>query len=178
MEAARVRAILPAGVWLVLMLNGFRMAAGQTAADSVQVTTRDKLRALFATYGPARDIRWYRSNDPFVFAGFLDKGLTHTPRFEVYVSVTERKTIWIRVYPQFGEHINLDEVSDRTGLMRKLLRLSYRNFFWWGANDDLDVFAGFEFTLESGFPEEAIKVVIRSIPLIDQSVGEIVAFVE
>src|SRR5260370_13423205 len=178
MEAGGGRAFLPAGVWLALRLSGFRTAAAQTAADSVQVTTRDKLRALFATYGPARDIRWYRSDDPFVLAGFLDKGLTHTPRFEVYVSVTERKTIWIRVYPQFGEHINLDEVSDRTGLMRKLLRLSYHNFFWWGANDDLDVFAGFEFTLESGFPEEAIKVVIRSIPLIDQPAAEILSFIE
>ena len=173
-----MRAIPPVGLWLVLTLAGFRALAAQTDADSVQVATRDKLQALFATYGPARDIRWYRSNDPFVFAGFLDKGLAHTPRFEVYVAVTQRKTIWIRVYPQFGDHINLDNVRDPNGLMQKLLRLSYRDFFFWGANDALDVFAGFQFTLESGFPEEAIKVVMRSIPLIDQSVGELVPFIE
>jgi hypothetical protein len=42
----------------------------------------------------------------------------------------------------------------------------------------LDVFAGFTFTLESGVPEEAIKVVIRSIPLLDPSVGELKPLIE
>ena len=174
-----MRPILATGLWLVLTMSGFRAAAAQSVGDSVQVATRDKLRTLFATYGPAKEFRWYRTDDPFVMQGFLDKGLIHTPRFEVYVTVTTRKTIWFRVYPQFsGDYINLDQVTEPQVVMQKLLRDSYRNFFFWGADDNLDVFAGFEFTLESGFPEEAVKVVIRSIPLIDQSVAELVPFIE
>jgi len=45
--------------------------------------------------------------------------------------------------------------------MEKLLQLSYDHFFLWGADDALDAFARYSFTLESGFPEEAIKVLIR-----------------
>jgi len=45
-------------------------------------------------------------------------------------------------------------------------------------DDASDVFAAYSFTLESGFPEEAIKEVLRSIPLVDQSVGEMVQFIE
>ena len=41
-----------------------------------------------------------------------------------------------------------------------------------GADDTGDVLAHFEFTLESGFPNEAIKVVLRSIKLQDQYVGQ------
>jgi hypothetical protein len=45
-------------------------------------------------------------------------------------------------------------------------------------NGPLDVFAGYTFTLESGFPEEAIKVVIRSIPLIDARIGELADYID
>ena len=36
-------------------------------------------------------------------------------------------------------------------------------FLYWGADDTRDVFAGYTFTLESGFPSEAIIVVLRSL---------------
>ena len=45
-------------------------------------------------------------------------------------------------------------------------------------DDASHVFAAYAFTLESGLPEEAIKEVLRSIPLVDESVGEIVRFIE
>jgi hypothetical protein len=143
------------------------------------VATLDRLKALVATFGPAREIRWYRPDWPYDVDGYLDKGLTYASRFEIYMTVTPRQTIWVRVYPQVGnEHVNLDRVRDPNGLMQQLLRFSYHNFFFWGADDASDVFAGFQFTLESGFPEDAIKVVIRSIPLIDESVGQMESFIE
>jgi hypothetical protein len=111
--------------------------------------------------------------------GYFDKGLNHASRFQIIITITDKATIWFRVYPLWsGDYINIDEASDPNGLMRKLLRDSYHNFFFWGVDDDSDVFAGYEFTLESGFPEEAIKVVIRSVPLIDGSVGELGSYFE
>jgi len=176
-----VRAILPAGLWAVLTVSSLQAVAAQKIdVDSVQTVTRTKLEALLAAYGPAQETRWHRSqNNPFAMVGYFDKGLTYASQFEIIITITDKATIWFRVYPHWdGGYFNVDSASDVSGLMHKLLRDSYHNFFFWGADDALDIFAGYEFTLESGFPEEAIKVVIRSVPLIDGSVGELVSFFE
>jgi hypothetical protein len=110
--------------------------------------------------------------------GYFDKDLTYASRFEIFLTITNKATIWFRVYPMWSDYINIDEARDASGLTRWLLRDSYRSFFFWGVDDDSDVFAGYEFTLEDGFPEETIKVVIRSVPLIDGSVGEMRPFIE
>lgn len=129
-------------------------------------------------YGPAQQIRWYRAGNPFALDGFYDKGLRWASRFEIYITATREATIWVRVYPQYyGHHINLRRVPDPSGLMQQMLRFSYRSFFFWGLDDDLDAFAGYQFTLESGFPEEAVEEVIKSIPLIGESVGELTPFI-
>ena len=64
------------------------------------------------------------------------------------------------------------------GLMRLLLNLSDRNFLFWGADSTGDVFSGYTFTLESGFPEKSIETVLYSIPLLDRFVGEMRPFVD
>jgi hypothetical protein len=40
------------------------------------------------------------------------------------------------------------------------------------------VFVGYNVTLESGFPEAAIRVVISSIPLQDNTLGELRRWIE
>ena len=62
--------------------------------------------------------------------------------------------------------------------MRKLLNLSDHNFLFWGADDTGDVFAGYTFTLESGFPDKAIEVVLYSIAPLDGYVGEMRPFID
>ncbi len=176
-----MRTILPAWLWVVLAVSTVGAVAAQKIdVDSVQVVTWNKLDSLLATYGPARDIRWHRKpNEPLTMVGSLDKGLKYAWSFDIFITITEKATIWFRVYPVIaGDYINLETCRDPQGLMRKMLRDNYRNFFWWATNDAWDVFAGFQFTLESGFPDEAFKVVIRSVPLIDESVGEMLPFIE
>jgi hypothetical protein len=56
--------------------------------------------------------------------------------------------------------------------MKQLLRLSDKNFLYWGADESGDIFTGYTFTLESGFPDEAIRVVLRSIANTDKFIGE------
>ena len=116
------------------------------------MVTHQKLEALLATFGPAPEIRWYRADYPFDSDGFLDKPLHYETRFEIHITVTHERTIWIRVYPAFSGHrFNLDSVSDPAAFKKKLLQFSYHNFFFWGADDNLDVFAGYQFTLGSAF---------------------------
>ena len=53
-----------------------------------------------------------------------------------------------------------------------MLRYNDDNFFFWGIDDTGDTFAAYTVTLESGFPDAAMDVVIRSIPGQDRFVGE------
>lgn len=62
--------------------------------------------------------------------------------------------------------------------MRLLLRLSDKAFLFWGMDEADDVFTGYTFTLESGFPKEAIRVVLRSILNSDKFVGEMRPFLD
>jgi len=166
------------GCALALAVSGLQPLAAQSAADSVQAATLEKLKVVIATYGPAREIRWYRASNPFDLDGVYDKSLHWSSRLEIAFTVTHQSTIWLRVYPQYyGHHINLNRVHDPNGLMQQMLRFSYHNFFFWGLDDNQDAFAGYQFTLESGFPEAAVQEVIKSIPLIDESVGDLTPFI-
>ncbi len=109
-------------------------------------------------------MRFFRNrDDPFEIDGFYDKDLRYSSRFELEVNITPENTIGIRVYPQFyGRRIKVDEVRDPNRLALELLHLSAHNFLHWGVDDASHVFAAYAFTLESGFPEEAIKEVLRS----------------
>lgn len=175
-----MRAILPAGLWAVLTVSALGAARAQSAPDAVRVNARNRLDSLLHAYAPTLKMRFFRNrDDPFEIDGFYDKDLRYSSRFELEVNVTPQNTIGFRVYPQYyGERIDMDGVRDPNGLALKLLHLSAHNFLHWGVDDASHVFAAYAFTLESGFPEEAIKVVLRSIPLVDESVGEIVQFVE
>jgi len=116
---------------------------------------------------------------PFNYVGSLRVGLVNTESFEIVISVTPKETIGFRIYPHYNKgYINVDKVKDRAGLMRLLLRLSDRAFLFWGADESGDIFTGYTFTLESGFPEEAIRIVLRSIVNSDKFVGEMRPFID
>jgi len=116
---------------------------------------------------------------PFNIAGSLATGLTNSSSLEIVISVTKSQTMGFRIYPHYaGGYINIDKVRNGTALMRQLLQFTDRNFLFWGADDTYDVFAGYTFTLESGFPTEALKVVIRSIVNLDGFVGDLKPFID
>jgi hypothetical protein len=62
--------------------------------------------------------------------------------------------------------------------MREALLLSGQNFLFWGVDGSHDMFAGFTITLESGFPDDAVRIVLTSIPLVDDSVGDLLRYAE
>lgn len=174
-----MRAILPAGLWAVLTASAVGAARAQSVPVNARVDARNRLDSLLHAYGPTLKMKFYRdSGDPFQFEGVFDKDLHYAWRFELQINVTPQNTIGIRAYPMFSHRINMERVRDPNGLALKLLHLSAHNFLHWGVDDASHVFAAYQFTLESGFPEEAIKEVLRSIPLVDESVGEMVQFIE
>jgi hypothetical protein len=178
-EVPGVRAILPARLWAVLAVSAIGAARAQTVPEDMRTVARNRLDSLLHAYGPTLKMRFHRdADDPFQFEGVFDNNLHYAWRFELQINVTPQNTIGVRVYPMFSDRIDMTEVRDPNGLALRLLRLSAHNFLHWGVDDASHVFAAYTFTLESGFPEEAFKEVLRSIPLVDESVGEITQFIE
>ncbi len=159
--------------FLLLVLMTTIVAAGQTPAEAARIRTREQLGQVLDRVGPNLKIAFRQSQkEPFNFVGVLREGLTNAESFEVVIGVTTDQTIGFRIFPHYnGTYINVDKVKNSLGLMRQLLRLSDTNFLYWGADQGGDIFAGYTFTLESGFPEAAITIVLRSIPKLDEFVG-------
>lgn len=166
----------------VLFLLLLAAASGASAQTDSRDATREKLRQLLESVGPRSDVdvSFHQSTrNPYNFAGSMTTGLTNVDSLEIVISVTRSNTIGFRVYPHYkGGYINLNKAKDPNGLMRRLLYLSDQNFLFWGADDTADVFSGYTITLESGFPPEAITIVLRSIHAADGFVGTMRPFVD
>jgi hypothetical protein len=162
----------------VLALTPGTVAQSRTDQDKLatRIATRDKLKALLEVSGPKKGIEISFSpsqKQPFNFIGVARAGLKNSDMLEVVVGVSNDDTIGFRIYPHYkGAYINLDKARNGPALMRQLLLLSDKNFLFWGADSSGDVFAGYTFTLESGFPDKAIEVVLYSISRLDDYVGE------
>lgn len=143
-------------------------------SDAVRDKTRDRLSALLQRVGPDMNVTFKPSSkSAFVFTGVMRDGLKNVDQFEIVISVTTKETIGFRVFPHYkGAYINIDKARNTTQLLRKLAQLNDSTFLFWGADESGDVFTGYTFTLESGFPDKAIEIVLSSIRNSDQFVGE------
>ena len=109
----------------------------------------------------------------------MTAGLKNAEKMEVVASITPDETIKIIVYPHYkGGYINVAKALDPSGLMKRMLLFGYRNYLFWGVDEQGDAFAGFTFTLESGFPYAAMVMVLRAIPLLDPFVGDFRTFID
>jgi len=166
--------------WAALVLL-FVVLSSPASAQS-RDTTRERLGALLATAGQRSDVNVafrLSTKNPYNYIGTMTTGLTNADNLEIVISVTKSDTIGFRVYPHYnGGYINLGKAKDGPALMRALLYLSDQNFLFWGADDTGDVFCGYTVTLESGFPSDAIVIVLRSIHNTDKFVGELRPFID
>jgi hypothetical protein len=170
-------------VFVLLLLISTAACAGSIAQaqtdqekEASRIATREKLRTLLQNSGPKKGIGInFRQSEkqPFNFVGMLQEGLTNADSYEVVIGVSKDDTIGFRIYPHYkGSYINIDKARDSEALMRQLLLLSDKNFLFWGRDDSGDIFAGYTFTLESGFPDRSIEIVLYSIRPLDKFVGD------
>jgi hypothetical protein len=152
------------------------------AQDAARDATREKTRQVLTTFGPQSDVNVafrQSTKQPYNFVGSMTSGLKNAESLEIVVSITSKNTIRFSIYPHYkGGYINLGRARDANGLMRKLLGYTDQNFLFWGADETNDVFTGYSITLESGFPQDAIVVVLRSIHNTDRFVGELRPFID
>jgi len=153
---------------------------GQQDDEAVRNRTRERLAQLLEKSGPGINVTFSQSQkQAYNYVGMLRTGLVNADSFEIVVGVTAKETIGFRIYPHYNKgYINVDRVKDRIAFMRLLLRLSDRAFLFWGADESGDIFTGYTFTLESGFPDEAINIVLKSIVNSDKFVGEMRPFLD
>ena len=137
--------------------------------------TRERVNALLQRLGPDMGVTFQPSSkSQFVFSGVLRGGLKNADQFEIVISVSTSETIGFRIFPHYkGAYINIDKAKNSAQLLRKLVQLNDTTFLFWGADESGDVFTGYTFTLESGFPDKAIEIVLSSIKNSDQFVGEL-----
>jgi len=166
---------------LLAVLALLPAAAAAQASPMTRDQVRERVRDSLNRYGTRSDVNaTFRQStkEPYNFVGTMT-GLKNIDSLEIVVSVTKSDTIGFRIYPHYnGGYINLDKARDSTGLMRKLLYYTDQNFLFWGADSTHDVFTGYTFTMESGYPEEALLIVLRSIRNSDKFVGEMRPFID
>jgi hypothetical protein len=167
-----VRRTLGAGLVTALLVGAVSTAWAQ---DGDRDATRDRTRSALRQIGPKLGVTFQQSQaNPYNFSASMTDGISEAQSMEIIVMVGKNDILTVRVFPHVSgnKYINVDRAANSTGLMRKLLANNAGDFFHWGMDDVYDVFAEFTFTLESGFPEEALDVVLRSVELLDKKVGE------
>jgi len=169
-----MKRILVALLFTLTMTVGISAPRGQQNGEASRNRTRELLRTLLDRAGPEIKVSFRQSEkQPFNFVGVMKDGLVNSDSIEIIISVSSNETVHFRIYPHYaGAYVNIDKVKNSPGLMRQLVKLSNRTFLFWGADESGDIFTGYTFTLESGFPEEGIKIVLRSIANMDKYVGE------
>ena len=161
--------------FLALLAVAFVPLASRADDAADRAATLAKVGATLTSYGQSdAGIAFVQSEkNKWNYAGLLSTGLTHAQALEVVVGVSDQNTIDVMVYPHYkGGYINLLKSKQSAVLARTLLKMNYNTFFFWGADDDNDVYASYKFTLESGYPEDSIRTVLQSIPLLDKYIGQ------
>jgi len=162
-------------VFILILIASPAVFGQQPAAEDAREKTRARLSALLQRVGLEMKVNFQTSpKSQYVFTGVMQEGLTNAEKLEIVVTVTNKDTIGFKIFPHYkGSYINIDKARNSTQLQRKLLQLNESTFLFWGADDTGDVFTGYTFTLESGFPDEAIKIVLSSIKNSDVFVGQL-----
>jgi hypothetical protein len=169
-----MRRISIAVLFTLLTVLAVSPASGQENESAARIRIREQVSQLLEKEGPGLHIVFRQTDKhPFNFSGLLKEGLMQAESLEIDIGVSQNQTIGFRIYPRYKNgYINIDKVKNSAGLMRQLLRLTDSAFLFWGVDASGDVFTGYTFTLESGFPEESMKVVLKSILNSDKFIGE------
>jgi hypothetical protein len=162
------------GLLICLVILATAPAVFAQDANAARDRTRERLNTLLTRVGPDMNVEFKPSSkSQYVFTGVMRDGLKNCDSFEIVISVTTNETIGFRIFPHYkGSYINIDKARNTSQLLRKIAQLNDSTFLFWGADDTGDVFTGYTFTLESGFPDKAIEIVLSSIKNSDQFVGE------
>lgn len=171
----KIRLMIRSIIFVIILAAAPAAFGQQDTAEATRDKTRQRMGALLQRVGSELKVDFQPSSkSQFVFTGVMREGLTNAESLEIVITVTTKDTIGFRVFPHYkGGYINIDKAKNPTQLLRKLVQLNESTFLFWGADDTGDVFTGYTFTLESGFPDEAIKIVLSSIKNSDQFVGEL-----
>ena len=136
--------------------------------------TRDRLSQLLQRTGPDLKIEFKQvEKQQYAFVGALKEGLKNSDSLEVVIRVLANETIGIKIFPHYkANYVNIDKARNTTQLLRQMVQFNDKSFLFWGADDTGDIFAGYIFTLESGFPDEGIRIVLASAKNADDYVGK------
>ena len=158
------------------------IAAPASAQSTARDATREKVRQVLETAGARSDVnvafppehersvQLHRLDDREHGERRLDGGAGqhHEVRYDRLPGVSALQEGLHQPRPR----------ERRERFARKLLLFTEQNYMYWGADEMGDVFSGFTISLESGFPQEVMVIVLRSIKSSDECVGELRPFID
>lgn len=168
---------------VLLFLAAVPRAIAEDEKNEARNETRESLRATLDEMGKHAEVKMkfrQSTKEPYNFIATIDDGLKNAESLEVVIRVTASDTINFRVYPHYkkDKYININNAKDSNGLMRAMLLFTEDNFLYWGVDDEDDAFSGYTITLESGYPKEAVEIVLRSLRNTDGFVGQLRPFID
>lgn len=129
---------------------------------SAQGTPSDTLAGYLDKMG----VSWKRSEkNADLLIVTKTTGLARAERVEIYI-YNNPKDSWIEVlaYPMIGgKYLAVSNVSDRTGLMRKMLEANADAFGGYFIDDEGDIGFKFDIATDSGLGYETFKAVIMEL---------------
>lgn len=146
-----------------------------TSNTILSVRAIETLRGSLNEFGKKVNVHFQQDGaNPGAFVGVLSQGLFQTDAFVISVKIDKTNTLLVRSYPQIGGHyLNIESASDKSGLMRSLLRQTDSNFLFTIVDRSGNIGYGYNISLESGYPDKVVDVVLRSIGNSDAFVGKI-----
>ena len=160
------------GTVLLLALCVGGPAFGDAASRGA---ARKKLETMLTKrVGPAINVGFEAAADnPFRFAGVMRTPLRNCDAIEIVIGITPSETIYVRAFPRYqGGYVSVAKATAEGALLRAALRASFDGFFFWAVDESGDLCAGYTLSLESGFPEAVLEVVLRSLPGLDATFGQ------
>ena len=119
---------------LVTLILVFAMSISAVAQQMSREEIRDRVRASLQKIGARADVSvdfQQSEKQPFNFFGFMRTGLKNAKALEIVVGISQDQTISVRAFPQIGDgYINVDRVTNSSGLMHKLLNFNQHNFMY------------------------------------------------
>jgi len=173
-----------------VMLAGLAAMAGASLAPRDRAWAQEKLERRKATLarlgttlsqtGPVVHIDFKpATNNIWAYVGVLKTDLRVCDSLETIVGASDDDTIYFMIYPSYkGGYINLNKARNAAALEHEMLRLNHKNFMFSGVDDASDIYFGFQITLESGYPPEAIRTLLYSTKSVDDYVGRLLPFID
>ena len=166
----RMRSVAVLSVIVAVGVLAAAPLSAQKIDEAKRIRNREQLLTVLRAAADATHMTFERSKvNQFNYSAYLTVGLKYAESVEVVIGATDVDTIFMRAFPKVQGRLHerregqgpdrLDAPATKAGGADVLLL---------GDDAQGDLFWGYTFTLEYGFPVDSIRIVLRSVQTHDR----------